>query len=102
MGRTQNQGNHGEREKPILMSASLNISNMTVDQKEKQLLLIAKKQVHRIKIFYIHLALYIIVVGLIALNFYVMVEGPYTDNIRALNIIGLMDLSNFNSWMARF
>lgn len=45
----------------------------------------AKKQVRRIKMFYLHLAFYIIFVGLIALNFYVM-SGPYVNVITGLNI----------------
>lgn len=62
--------------------------------KERERLLKAKKQVRKIKIFYLHLALYIIVVALIALNFYVM-EGPYTSVITGLNIIVLVLWTGF-------
>ncbi|WP_040253323.1 2TM domain-containing protein [Psychroserpens mesophilus] len=50
----------------------------------------AQHKLRQLKIFYIHLALYIVVVALISLNFYVMEEGPYTDNITALNIVVLV------------
>ncbi len=60
--------------------------NMQRTKEQEKLLQAAKDQVKRIQIFYLHLILYIIVVGLILHNFYIMVEGPYTDNITALNI----------------
>nr|WP_321233328.1 2TM domain-containing protein [uncultured Psychroserpens sp.] len=63
---------------------------MKLNKDEEKQLASVKHQVRRIKIFYLHLALYIIVVGLISLNFYVMEEGPYTSNITGLNISTLV------------
>lgn len=57
--------------------------------KEKQLSR-AKDKLRRLKIFYIHLAFYCVVVALISLNFYVLEEGPYSANITALNITVLV------------
>ncbi|MEH6535783.1 MAG: 2TM domain-containing protein [Psychroserpens sp.] len=45
----------------------------------------AKNKVKRIKSFYLHLALYIIVTALLLYNFYI-IKGPYTDVITGLNI----------------
>ena len=54
---------------------------MQPKQDEKELFLKAQKRVRQIKIFYWHLALYLIVMALILLNFYVMEEGPYVKPI---------------------
>lgn len=59
---------------------------MTINKDKEQQYLKAKDQVHRIRIFYLHLVLYIIVVALISYNFYILEEGPYTNNIIALNV----------------
>lgn len=58
---------------------------MSLNKEQEKQLENVKNQVKKIKIFYLHLALYIIVVALIALNFYVM-QGPYTRVITGLNI----------------
>ena len=63
---------------------------MKSNDDEKKHLINAENKVRRLKIFYLHLALYIVVVALISLNFYVMEEGPYTGNITALNSIVLV------------
>lgn len=59
---------------------------MKLDKADKKRYITAKEKVQKLKIFYLHLILYIIVVALISYNFYIMVEGPYTNNITALNI----------------
>ncbi|WP_179320543.1 2TM domain-containing protein [Winogradskyella helgolandensis] len=56
-----------------------------MNNKEKEQLRIAKAKVRRIKIFYIHLAGYIIGIGLILYNLYI-VAGPYKNNIISLNL----------------
>ena len=58
---------------------------MTSKQDEKELYENAKEKVRKIKIFYLHLILYIIVVALLVYNFSIM-EGPYTDAITGLNV----------------
>ena len=45
----------------------------------------AKKSIRRLKLFYIHLAGYIVAIGLLSYNLYI-VAGPYKDNIIALNL----------------
>ena len=52
---------------------------------EKESLLRAKKKVRQIQIFYIHLVGYLIVVGLLLYNFYIMEEGPHTKAIVWIN-----------------
>ena len=59
---------------------------MKFDKANEKQYLKAKDKVQKLKIFYLHMMLYIIVVALISYNFYIMVEGPYTNNITALNI----------------
>ncbi|WP_299224642.1 2TM domain-containing protein [uncultured Psychroserpens sp.] len=59
---------------------------MELDKDEQKQYLKAKAQVHRIRIFYLHLILYSIVVALISYNFYILQEGLYTSNITALNV----------------
>lgn len=49
----------------------------------------AMKNLRRLKLFYIHLVGYIILVSLILYNLY-SVQGEYKDNIIALNIITLV------------
>lgn len=63
---------------------------MTLNKDDKERFAKAKDKVRKIKIFYLHLALYIIVVALISYNFYILEEGPYTDNITALNVSTLV------------
>lgn len=63
---------------------------MEANKVEEKRLIKAQNNLRKLKIFYIHLAFYIIVVALISLNFYVMEEGPYTSNITALNIVVLV------------
>ncbi|WP_298758720.1 2TM domain-containing protein [uncultured Psychroserpens sp.] len=59
---------------------------MKLKKDQQQQFIKAKEKVERIKIFYLHLALYIIVVALISYNFYILEDGPYTSNITALNV----------------
>lgn len=58
---------------------------MESKEEEKQRLLRAKKKVRQLKIFYIHLAGYLIAAGLILYNLYI-VAGPYKNNIISLNL----------------
>ncbi|MDG5492203.1 2TM domain-containing protein [Psychroserpens sp. SPM9] len=58
---------------------------MTSLDEEKKRYNKAKESVQKLKIFYLHLILYGIVIALIAYNFYIL-EGPYTDVITGLNI----------------
>lgn len=53
---------------------------------KEQYFIKAQKNVRKLWWFYIHLAGYIVVVALIMLNFYVIEEGPYKNNIRSLNL----------------
>ncbi|MDN3493393.1 2TM domain-containing protein [Winogradskyella bathintestinalis] len=52
---------------------------------ENQRLERAKKRVKRLKLFYIHLAGYIVFVALLLYNLYI-VAGPYKNNIISLNL----------------
>ncbi|MFD1015922.1 2TM domain-containing protein [Winogradskyella rapida] len=45
----------------------------------------AKAQLRKVKIFYIHLIGYCIVIGLLLYNLYI-VAGPYKNNITSLNL----------------
>ena len=63
---------------------------MKLSMEEEKRFINAKHKVKRIKKFYLHLVLYIIVVALISYNFYIIEEGPYTNNITALNIATLV------------
>jgi len=56
-----------------------------MDAKEKQLFINAKKKVRRLRLFYIHLAGYIVFVALLLYNLYI-VSGPYKNNIISLNL----------------
>lgn len=67
------------------MNIGNNSNIMTKELKEKQQLINAKDKVRKIKIFYIHLAGYIIVVALLLYNLYI-VAGPYKNNIISLNL----------------
>lgn len=57
---------------------------MNTNDKQQQLIK-AKDKLRRIKIFYIHLAGYIVVVALLSYNLYI-VAGPYKNNIISLNL----------------
>ena len=46
----------------------------------------AEQKVRKLWWFYIHLVGYFVVVALILLNFYVIEEGPYKNNIISLNL----------------
>lgn len=59
---------------------------MTSQLSEKDRYLRAQRILKRRRIFIIHLAGYIVAVALIALNFYVLEEGPYKGTITALNL----------------
>ncbi|WP_299522089.1 2TM domain-containing protein [Winogradskyella sp.] len=56
----------------------------TISKQEKYLK--TQRILRRTRLFYIHLAGYILVVGLISLNFYILEEGPYKSTITALNL----------------
>jgi ABC-type transport system involved in cytochrome bd biosynthesis fused ATPase/permease subunit len=58
----------------------------TDKEEDQQRLLRAKKKVKQIQIFYLHLLLYFIVVGLLVWNFFILEEGPYKNNIITLNL----------------
>ncbi|WP_179352586.1 2TM domain-containing protein [Winogradskyella vidalii] len=57
---------------------------MNTDDKHQQLKK-AKETLRRIKLFYIHLAGYIVVIALLLYNLYI-VAGPYKNNIISLNL----------------
>ncbi|SDS67459.1 2TM domain-containing protein [Formosa sp. Hel1_31_208] len=63
---------------------------MKLNKDEEKRFLKAKHKVQRIKIFYLHVVLYVIVVALISYNFYILEEGPYTDNITGINVSTLV------------
>jgi len=56
-----------------------------MNDKEKEQLKKAINKVRKIKIFYLHLAGYIVGVGLLLYNLYI-VSGPYKNNIISLNL----------------
>ncbi|WP_369994450.1 2TM domain-containing protein [Winogradskyella sp.] len=58
---------------------------MKLPEDKEQRILQAKKKLRRLKLFYIHLAGYIVLVALLSYNLYI-VEGPYKDNIISLNL----------------
>lgn len=58
---------------------------MTKDKSKEQQFLEARKKVNKLKIFYIHLAGYLVVVALIVWNFIVIEEGEYKNFIIWLN-----------------
>lgn len=58
---------------------------MKLPKDKEQRLLQAKKKVRLLKLFYIHLAAYIVFVALLGYNLYI-VEGPYKNNIISLNL----------------
>jgi hypothetical protein len=62
---------------------------------EKQRLINAQKNLRRLKIFYIHLAGYIVFVALILYNFYIIEDGPYKNSIISLNLSLLVAWSIF-------
>lgn len=55
------------------------------NKEDKERLLRAQKKLKRLKVFYFHLAGYIVSVALLLYNLYI-VEGPYKDNIISLNL----------------
>lgn len=61
---------------------------MTTDQDNKERYFKAKKKLHNIKMFYIHLAGYIVVVALLLFNIYILEESnPYTEFFMWFNSI---------------
>ncbi len=58
---------------------------MKIKKEDKELFIKAQIKVRRIRMFYLHFALYIIVVALLMYNFYI-VAGPYKNNIISLNL----------------
>ena len=46
----------------------------------------AQRHVRRLKLFYLHLALYVIAMALIAYNFVIIEDVPQKDNIISLNL----------------
>lgn len=59
---------------------------MKPNQDEEQRLIRAKNKVKQVQIFYLHLLLYFVVVGLLVWNFFILEEGPYKSNIITLNL----------------
>ena len=58
---------------------------MTYPEDHKSQLLRAKRHVKRIKVFYIHLVGYIVVVSLVLWNFLIMDQGPHEKAINWIN-----------------
>ncbi|WP_430467766.1 2TM domain-containing protein [Winogradskyella ouciana] len=58
---------------------------MEIPEDKEQRILQAKKKVRLLKLFYIHLAAYIVFVALLSYNLYI-VEGSYKNNIISLNL----------------
>ncbi|RED42740.1 2TM domain-containing protein [Winogradskyella eximia] len=61
---------------------------------KKQQLRKAKDKVRKVKVFYIHLAGYVVVVALLLYNLYI-VAGPYKNNIISLNLSVLVGWTVF-------
>ena len=53
---------------------------------EKQNVINAKRRLRNLKVFYIHLIGYLVLVALLAYNLYIIEDGPYTDSIIWLNL----------------
>ncbi|NRD19685.1 2TM domain-containing protein [Winogradskyella eckloniae] len=68
----------------------------TMTSQEKEIYRKAKEKVRRVKIFYLHLALYLVVVALLLYNLYI-VSGPYKNNIISLNLSVLVAWTVFIS-----
>ncbi|REG87280.1 2TM domain-containing protein [Winogradskyella sediminis] len=56
-----------------------------MSDKEKEQLKKAINKVRKVKVFYLHLAGYIVGIGLLLYNLYI-VAGPYKNNIISLNL----------------
>ncbi|WP_417875879.1 2TM domain-containing protein [Winogradskyella sediminis] len=56
-----------------------------MNDKEKEQLKKAINKVRKVKVFYLHLAGYIVGIGLLLYNLYI-VAGPYKNNIISLNL----------------
>jgi len=69
---------------------------MKVNKDEDQRFAKAKDKVQKIKMFYLHLVFYFIVVALILYNLYI-IEGPYTSTITGVNVSTLVLWSVFIS-----
>ena len=67
---------------------------MQLGNNDNQRLQEAKRNVRRLKIFYIHLVGYIVLVALLCYNLYI-VEGPYKNNIISLNLSILVSWTVF-------
>jgi hypothetical protein len=68
---------------------------MKINDEDKQRYIKAKEKVRKIQIFYLHLLLYVIVMGLLIFNLYILEEGPYKSNITALNVTTIVIWSVF-------
>lgn len=68
---------------------------MKPNLEDQQRLIRAKNKVRQVQIFYLHLVLYFIVVGLLLWNFYILEEGPYKTNIITLNLSVLVGWTVF-------
>ena len=58
---------------------------MEIPEDKEHCILQAKKKVRLLKLFYSHLAAYIVFVALLCYNLYI-VEGPYKNSIISLNL----------------
>jgi hypothetical protein len=67
----------------------------THKEEDQQRLIRARKKVRQVQIFYLHLVLYFIVVGLLLWNFYILEDGPYKNNIITLNLSVLVGWTAF-------
>lgn len=67
---------------------------MSLEKNTKEDYLKAKKKVYHIKIFYIHLVGYLILVALLLYNLYIM-EGPHKDFFFWFDIIILVSWTAF-------
>ncbi|WP_411767104.1 2TM domain-containing protein [Winogradskyella sp. A3E31] len=58
---------------------------MTDKEKEEFFYIEAQKKVHKLRWFYIHLAGYVVVLGLVIWNLIIIEDTAYTDSILAIN-----------------
>jgi len=63
---------------------------MKNEEINKQHLQIAKKKLQKLKIFYMHCAAYIVLLGLVIWNFLVIEDGEYKETIIWLNFTSIV------------
>ncbi|MBV7267889.1 2TM domain-containing protein [Winogradskyella luteola] len=68
---------------------------MELNNNQKQLLIYAKSKVRKLQVFYLHLVLYTIILGLLLYNLYVIEEGEYKIAIIWLNLSTIATWSIF-------